>query len=216
MSAKPLRGKRDLDPRPGTLGAVLYTREHRTPTPEREWAELVQSIAAGDQLALHALYERANRSVFTLTMRITRNRQAAEELTLDVFHDVWRNASKYDPAAGSVLGWILNQARSRAIDRARFESRQKRVDPGSEEWRNWTAPRDCEDAIALRQQTQLLRQALGVLTPGEHRAIEAAYFSELTYAEAAEQLNEPLGTIKSRIRSGLVKLRRALNGEEER
>jgi RNA polymerase sigma-70 factor, ECF subfamily len=215
MSAKPPSAERHRDPKPGTLGAVLYAKEQGPTNLERDWAELVQSVAAGNQLALHALYERAHRPVFTLTMRITNNRQAAEELTLDVFHDVWRHASTYDPAAGTVLGWILNQARSRAIDRLRFERRQKRLDPGGEDWRNWTAPRDSEDAIALREQGQRLRKALTVLTPDEHQAIETAYFSELSYAEAAARLKEPIGTIKTRIRSGLAKLRKALDGKGE-
>jgi DNA-directed RNA polymerase specialized sigma24 family protein len=91
---------------------------------EQDWAALVRAIAAGDQLALHALYERAHRIVFTLVMRLTANRETAEELTIDVFHDIWRRASDYDAASGTVLGWIMNQARSRAIDRLRFESRK--------------------------------------------------------------------------------------------
>jgi RNA polymerase sigma-70 factor (ECF subfamily) len=98
--------------------------------PEQDWAALVQSIAAGDQLALHALYEMAHRIVFTLIMRITANRETAEELTIDVFHDVWRHASRYAPANGTVLGWIVNQTRSRAIDRLRFDSRKKRSHGG--------------------------------------------------------------------------------------
>jgi DNA-directed RNA polymerase specialized sigma24 family protein len=100
---------------PATLGDVLYAKS-KAPVPEQEWASLVQSVAAGDQLALHALYEMAHRMVFTLVMRITANRETAEELTVDVFHDVWRRASSYDAANGTVLGWIMNQARSRAID----------------------------------------------------------------------------------------------------
>jgi len=201
------------DPKPGTLGEVLNTRKARAPQLEKEWAKLVQSIAAGDQLALHALYERAHRPVFTLIMRITNNRQTAEELTLDVFHDVWRHASKYEPTAQTVLGWILNQARSRAIDRVRFERRQKRVQPEGEDWRQWTAPRDSEDAIALREQAERLRNALAMLTQDEREAIEIAYFSGLTHVEVAQRLNQPLGTIKTRIRSGLTKLREALAGE---
>src|SRR5579864_5159129 len=117
---------------PATLGDVLYARS-RAPVPEQDWAALVQSIAAGDQLALHALYERTHRMVFTLIMRITDNRETAEELTIDVFHDIWRRASRYDAANGTVLGWIMNQARSRAIDRLRFESRQKRTSDGEVE-----------------------------------------------------------------------------------
>src|SRR5687767_10672337 len=79
----------------GTLGDVLYA-DQSAPVPEADWAELVRCIAAGDQLALHALYERTYRVVFTLIVRITSNRETAEELTLDVFHDVWRHASRYD------------------------------------------------------------------------------------------------------------------------
>jgi len=204
----------DREPRPDTLGAVLYANKARAPQLEKEWVEFVQSIAEGDQLALHALYERAHRLVFTLTMRITKNRQTAEELTVDVFHDIWRHASRYEPSNTTVLGWILNQARSRAIDRLRFEGRQKRT-PKGEEWRQWTAPADSEDAIALRQRAEQVRNALTVLTPDEYQAIEAAYFSELTYGEVAMRLNQPLGTIKTRIRSGLGKLREALAGEAQ-
>ena len=93
--------------RPATLGDVLYAKA-KPPVPEQEWAMLVQSIASGDELALHAVFQRAHRIVFTLIMRITANRETAEELTVDVFHDVWRRASRYDAANGTVLGWIMN------------------------------------------------------------------------------------------------------------
>src|SRR5436853_6589334 len=122
-------GKELTQRSPATLGDVLYAKS-KALVPEQDWAALVQSIAAGDEYALHALYDRAHRSVFTLIMRITANREPAEELTIDVFHDVWRRASGYDAANGTVLGWIMNQARSRAIDRLRFESRKKRSHEG--------------------------------------------------------------------------------------
>ena len=125
-------GKERPQGSPATLGDVLYARS-KALVPEQDWASLVQSIAAGDQLALHALYERAHRPVFTLLMRMTANRETAEELTIDVFHDVWRRASRFDAANGTVLGWIMNQARSRAIDRLRFEHRQKRSHGGDVE-----------------------------------------------------------------------------------
>ena len=115
-----------------TLGDLLYADKAKTPVLEKEWVGLIRSIAAGDQRALHALYERTHRIVFTLTMRITNSRETAEELTVDVFHDVWRRASNYDAAGGSVVGWIMNQARSRAIDRLRFEQRKKARQPS---WR---------------------------------------------------------------------------------
>ena len=200
------------DATPGTLGAVLYAGSTRPASLEKSWLDLVQAIAAHDQSALHALYERAHRPVFTLIMRITCNRETAEEVTLDVFHEVWRRASSYDPAGGSVLGWILNQARSRAIDRIRFENRQKRVNPLGDDWRQPTAAHDSEDAIAFKQQRQRLRGALPLLTADERQAIEITYFGELTYAEAALRLDQPLGTVKTRIRSALSKLRHALAG----
>jgi len=102
--------KESTDKTSATLGDVLYSKS-KAPVPEQDWAALVQAIAAADQLALHSLYERAHRIVFTLIMRITANRETAEELTIDVFHDIWRLAPSYDAANGTVLGWIMNQAR---------------------------------------------------------------------------------------------------------
>ena len=192
---------------------MLYVDRAKTLIPETDWVGLVQSIAAGDQRALHALYERANRIVFTLAARITSNRETAEEVTLDVFHDVWRRASTYDASGGSVVGWIMNQARSRAIDRLRFEQRKKRAGHHADSPVPATAASDPHDTFDLREQSQLLRSALTVLTPEERQAIETAYFSELTYDETAARLNQPLGTVKTRIRSGLAKLRQALARE---
>jgi RNA polymerase sigma-70 factor (ECF subfamily) len=197
--------------RPATLGDVLYTSS-KTPVPEQKWATLVQSVAAGDQLALHGLYEMAHRMVFTLMVRITANRETAEELTVDVFHGVWRRASDYDPANGTVLGWIMNQARSRAIDRLRFESRKKRSQDGDVQSAEEVAADPC-DVLDLREQGESLRAALAVLTPEEREAIETTFFAELTHVEAAARLNQPLGTIKTRIRSGLRKLRGELTGK---
>jgi len=203
--------KRPRQKTPATLGDVLYAKS-KAPVPEQDWAILVQSIAAGDQLALHALYEMAHRIVFTLIMRITTNRETAEELTIDVFHDVWRRASRYDPVNGTVLGWIMNQARSRAIDRLRFDSRTKRRHGGDVQWLTEVAD-DPRDVLELREQSEALRAALAALTPHERQAIETTFFAGLTHAEAAERLNQPLGTIKTRIRSGLHKLRHALTAE---
>jgi RNA polymerase sigma-70 factor (ECF subfamily) len=204
-------GKERMQKSPATLGDVLYARS-KAPVPEQDWVALVQSIAAGDQLALHALYERTHRIVFTLIMRITANRETSEELTIDVFHEIWRRAARYDAANGTVLGWIMNQARSRAIDRLRFENRKKRsrggdVQPPAE------VAADPRDVLELREQAESLRAALVTLTPEERQAIETTFFAGLTHAEAAARLNQPLGTIKTRIRSGLHKLRHALTEE---
>jgi RNA polymerase sigma-70 factor (ECF subfamily) len=193
-----------------TLGDILYADKAKVRVSEDEWFQLVRAVAGGDQRALHSLYEQTHRIVFTLTMRITANRETAEEVTLDVFYDVWRKAAAYEPANGSVVGWIMNQARSRAIDRLRFEQRKKRVNTYPDSLGSTTDMVDPQQASLFAEQIRVLRDALEVLTPGERTAIETAFFSELTYEETARRLEQPLGTVKTRIRSGLGKLRAAL------
>jgi RNA polymerase sigma-70 factor (ECF subfamily) len=209
-SPTPTEGEPDEGP--GTLGDLLYADTTRPRAPEQDWMQLVHAVGGGDEAALRALYDRSHRLVFTLIMRITRSPETAQELTVDVFHDVWRRARSYDAGSGTVLGWIMNQARSRAIDRVRFENRKKRTVPDLEIEVSTTDDRaeELADAPARRL---VLQQALATLTPDERLALETAYLSDLTYAEAATRLQQPLGTIKTRIRSALLKLRRKLGVE---
>jgi RNA polymerase sigma-70 factor (ECF subfamily) len=194
-------------PQAQTLGDLLYSNKAAARVSEHEWVLLLESVAAGNQLALHSIYERTHRIVFTLVLRITGNQETAEEVTLDVFHDIWRRASAYEPSGGSVVGWIMNQARSRAIDRVRFEQRKKRLNNSGDDPPSSPAPRDPHQTVELVEEVHLLQLALNTLTPEERQVIETAFFSELTYPEVAKQLNQPLGTVKTRIRSGLAKLR---------
>jgi RNA polymerase sigma-70 factor, ECF subfamily len=199
------------DPTDGSgrvLGSLLSADE---PTSESEWVELVHRIAGHDQTALRDLYERTHGIVFTLIVRTLKDPQSAEEVALDVYYGVWERAATYDANRGTVVGWVMNQARSKAIDRVRHESRKKRVDPG-------TDVGDVEEdpfASPMDERRERLENALEALTIDERRAIETAYFEELTYAEAAERLDAPLGTIKTRIRSGLAKLRTLLPDKED-
>jgi RNA polymerase sigma-70 factor, ECF subfamily len=200
---------------PGTLGDLLYANRARARVSEAEWVTLVKAVAAGDQLALRALYGRMHRIVFTTALRITRSRETAEELTVDVFHEIWRRASTYDPASGTVVGWIMNQARTRAIDRLRFEQRKKRTNPHPE-GSSGERSEDCSaQALLVEDRERQLRQALVGLTRNERQAIETAFLSECTYVETAARLHQPVGTVKTRIRSGLAKLRKALNSNLE-
>ena len=189
---KPLDGEDPGDGAPGTLGDVLYSGMSTKSVSEQDWVGLVQAIAAGDRVALHGLYERSHRLVFTLIMRITASRKMAEELTLEVFHDVWRRAYRYEPRDGMVLGWLMNLARSRALARLRSDQRKK----GAE--------------AEFGDERRALHRALTTLTPEERQVIEAAFFSELTPAEVAMRLKESLETVRTRIHSGLHKLRQAL------
>ena len=197
-------------PEAKTLGDLLYADKGKVRISEQHWVELVRAIAGGDQAALHSLYEQTHRLVFTLIVRITANQETAEEVTVDVFHDVWRKASAYDPANGPVFGWIMNQARCRAIDRLRFEQRKKRSNEYPHSLLATTDIADPQQAALFEDDSRRLQTALETLSPEEREVIQSAYFSELTYAEVAKKLNQPLGTVKTRIRSGLGKLRDVL------
>ena len=116
----------------GTLGDVLYADKCQALVSERHWLALVQSIAGGDQLALYALYDRTCPIVFALAERITNDRETAEDLTVDVFHDLWRRAPRYDAAHETVVAWIMNQTRSTAMGWLRSEQLTKRLGPHSE------------------------------------------------------------------------------------
>lgn len=166
-----------------TLGGLLYSDEGVSHTSEKEWVALVRGAAAGDTSAFGALYMSTQDIVFTSLARITGDRATAEELTVDVFHDVWRGASGYDPASNSVVGWVMNLARARALPR-------ERADRGTL-------------AAAMRAAVQRL-------TTGERRAIEDTFFSGLTYVEVAARENVLTAMIKSRIRAGLNRLRTLL------
>ena len=213
--AKPAIDPRPELERPGTLGQLLYSDPSVHRTHESEWVALVDAIAARDAAALDALFQRTNRIVFTLIVRIVGDRATSEEVMLDVFHDVWRRAASYDAAGGTVLGWVMNQARSRAIDRVRFDTRRKRVAPADVADDGAHEHDASAESIDRAHAGGRLRAALAGLTPDERTAIEAAYFSEMSYSEVAYTLHQPLGTIKTRIRSGLAKLRRALPAEDE-
>jgi RNA polymerase sigma-70 factor (ECF subfamily) len=192
-----------------TLGGLLFADPTRDRVPESAWAGLVRAVAQGDQLALRTLYDRAHRLVFTLALRITRNRETSEEVTMDVFLGVWQRAATYDARIGPVVAWIMNLARSRSIDRLRYQQRSKRAsatgisDPAGD-----SSVADADRDIDLLARAEHLRLALARLPQLERELIDAAYFRDLSYAEVAVHFGEPLGTVKTRIRSGLGRLRK--------
>jgi RNA polymerase sigma factor (sigma-70 family) len=191
---------------PRTLGDVLYSGSTQALVSEKNWARLAEAIGAGDASALHALYERAHRPVFTLMMRLTSNRETAEELTVDLFDDMWRKACRYDPAKGTVLGWVMNEARAKALDWLRLEQMQKGPQPAPEGGLLMIDGPDYRDVMQFNEQSGRLRAALTLLTPEERAAIEIAFFSELSYTDVAARLKQPSRAIKARIRAGLRKL----------
>jgi RNA polymerase sigma-70 factor, ECF subfamily len=183
---------------------------------EARWMALIQRIAQGDQQALAPLYDETSRFVYALALRILQDYGLAEEATMDVYLQIWRQAHSYEPARGNPSAWLLNMARSRAIDHLRREGRKKRLQESLEAAGSMVAStHDPEQASLLGEEQRRAREALAQLNPDQREVIEIAYFGGLSHSEIAELLGLPLGTIKTRIRSGMLKLRESLMSLEE-
>jgi RNA polymerase sigma-70 factor, ECF subfamily len=162
---------------------------------------LLSRMAGGDQTALAELYDRFAGLVHGLALRIVRDHAEAEDVVQEVFVQAWRQAARYDASRGTPEAWICIMARTRALDRVRRRT-ARREDPAESAPPGSGTPRN-EENLAVRQ-------ALQELSPDQRRALELAYYEGLTQAEIAERLGEPLGTIKTRIRTGMIRLREAL------
>lgn len=158
-------------------------------------------LVAGDPAALADLYDLAAGLVFGLVLRILRDRAEAEDVVQEVFVQVWRQAERFDPARGSLNAWLCTIARTRALDRLRRRA-ARREEPEGSQPPAVEAPRP-EDALAVRA-------ALESLPAPQREALALAYFEGLTHTEIAARLGEPLGTVKTRIRAALLRLRGAL------
>jgi len=177
-----------------------------------EDSDAVARMVDGDQEGLAALYDRHGRFVYSLALRIVRDQAEAEDVTQDVFVQVWRQAERFDAARGSVLGWLLNIARARAIDvvRRRGARPQPMGDTAALDASDSTPGQDAQFEWA--QRTKEVRSAVDALPVVQRLAVELAFFDGLTHAQIAEQLDLPLGTVKTRVRSGLLRLRDRLAG----
>jgi RNA polymerase sigma-70 factor (ECF subfamily) len=177
----------------------------------------VARAAAGDENALRQIYDQLSPRVLGIAHQILRDRSAAEDVVVEVFSQVWRQADRYDPTKGTVATWIGTMARTRAIDvRRRLQRHSRResaleaddvraiLDPADSPW---VAASDADRG-------QIVRRALDRLPREQRRALEAAFFGGLSHTEIADVLGAPLGTVKTRIRSGLCALRLALGSVE--
>jgi RNA polymerase sigma-70 factor, ECF subfamily len=183
---------------------------------EQDWAALVARISCGDQQAMSLLYNGTNRLIFGLILRILGDRSMAEEVLLDVYAQVWRQAERYDTARGAPLGWITTIARSRAIDRLRSERHNLQQDELNEATTSEPArTSNPETATAMSEMREIVKAALDSLPPEQREVIELSYYSGFTQTEIAERLGQPLGTIKTRTRLGMIKLREVLRPVKE-
>jgi len=172
-------------------------------------AAVMRRIADGDEQALALLYDKWVQPVYALVVQILRDRDEAEDVVEETFWQVWQRASSYDFARGAVHSWILTIGRSRALDRLRARQRRKgesladRSDVASV----LVAPTDPSHDAEGRERRAVVLDALAQLPEEQRRALELAYYGGLSQTEIAEQLQQPLGTVKTRMRLGMLKLR---------
>lgn len=179
--------------------------------------ELIARMRRSDSSALGELYDASSGQVFGVIVRIVGDRSAAEEVTIDVFKQVWTQAGKFDPSRGSLWSWLMLIARSRALDFLRSKLRHSRdreqvLDPVVHDVSDHSP--NPEEQLVVSGRRQLVLEALKDLGPEKRQALEMAFFRGFTHTEIAEQLGAPLGTVKTRIRSALAQLRETFSSQE--
>ena len=176
---------------------------------------LLRQVARGDTDAFAAVYDLTKSRVFGLVIRVLRDAGYSEETTQDIYIEMWRTASGYDPAKGSALAWLLTMAHRRAIDRVRAEEagsrRESRYGAANAVPVSASAHDPVADLAIAGDERRRVAECLGALTDAQRQCIELAYYGGLTYTEVAQRLAANLSTIKSRIRDALRGLRNCLD-----
>jgi RNA polymerase sigma-70 factor (ECF subfamily) len=172
------------------------------------------SCAIGDEVAFAELYDLTLRRVYGTVLRVLRSPEHAEEVTQEVYVEIWRQAPKYAPEKGSVVAWVATMAHRRAVDRVRSVSSEIARD---ERYAYSDTERESDevwDSVAQQHDVDRVRGALVTLTPIQQQAVQLAYYDGLTQSQIATVLHLPLGTVKTRIRDGLRRLAAVLGGVE--
>lgn len=178
--------------------------------------ELLTRTGKGDRESFERLYDRYSGVLFSTAYRILNQQEAAEDLLQDVFLQIWEKAPSFDPKRGKPLTWAITLTRNRAIDRLRSTQRRQKLSEEIEreaELNDYKTDLSSADEVSLSEKNRMVHGAVMQLSPEQRRVIELAFFSGLTQSEIAEKLNEPLGTVKARIRRGMMRLRDLLSSE---
>ncbi|TDL46550.1 sigma-70 family RNA polymerase sigma factor [Kocuria rosea] len=175
-----------------------------------ELAELVRRSGVGDEAAFAALYDATSATVYGVTVRVTRSPEIAAEVLQEVYLMAWQQAARFDPARGSVLGWLCTLAHRRAVDRIRQVARERDREQAWENRRVGTPADETWQEVEQALDTEAVRAGMGALTGRQREAVTLAYHGGCTDQEVAQRLEIPLGTAKARIRDGLKNLRSAL------
>jgi RNA polymerase sigma-70 factor (ECF subfamily) len=177
---------------------------------EQEDRELIQRMASKDAAALDAFYSRYNRLAFSLVFRIVGNHTDAEDVLTDVFWQVWQQSARYEAGRGKPLAWLLTIARTRAIDSLRSSNRQQMKTEELDPSKNPASPVREPDSFVLADTRKAVQEALRTLPEQQRIPLEMAYFQGMSHTEIATALGQPLGTVKDRIRTGMMHLRKML------
>jgi len=178
--------------------------------------ELMELVDAGDTRAFEVIFDRHGGAGYSLALRMCGRRALADDIVQEAFLSLWRSASGYDRARGSVRSWVLSAVHNRAVDALRRTGAKAGRDVSDEGIAERLPARDATDAeVERREESRRVRSALDELPPDQRQVIELAYFGGLSHSQIAEMLELPPGTVKGRMRRGLTKMRQAL-GEAER
>jgi RNA polymerase sigma-70 factor, ECF subfamily len=177
-------------------------------------SELLRQVAAGDRAAFGEFYDRYSTLMFSIASKILNNSSEAEDVLQETFMQIWEKAAKFDPKLGKASSWVAILVRNKAIDRIRASQRRTRLaeEAGMESVIAADVSETTNETVHGHEKAKLIQSAIVELPAEQRRAIELAFFSGLTQNEISEKLHEPLGTIKARIRRGLLKLRDQLEG----
>lgn len=176
-------------------------------------ADLLRQVGQGDNAAFAQLYDVTAPRVNGLVSRVLVDRAMSEEVTQEVFLDIWRTSPRFDPGRGSALSWLFTIAHRKAVDRVRSTEAARHRDTAYVATQNEPEYDSTAEQVDGSMRADLVRAAIAQLSPVQREAVELAYFEGISQAEVAQRLNIPLGTAKSRIRDGLLKLRATLGGE---
>ena len=194
------------------LSAMLPARTGPPRRPET-LEGLLHLVAIGDQEAFGALYDQIAPTVFGSVKRVVRDRAQSEEVTQEVLIEIWRTAPRFDPERGSAVTWVTSMAHRRAVDRVRSAQRTAERDDTAAR-RDQRPPFDeVAEQVEARLDAEQVRRGLAQLTDLQRETIRLAYYGGYTYREVAELLDVPLGTVKTRLRDGLIRLRDQLGAE---
>jgi RNA polymerase sigma-70 factor (ECF subfamily) len=205
-----------VDPSARHLGAVPEPEAGGSAASRPDLGGLLRSSARGDEAAFAQLYDATSSRIYGLALRVVRDPAQAQEVTQEAYLEVWKSASRFDQAKGSAISWLMTIVHRKAVDRVRSAEASSRRDTTYHDTTNLVEHDSTADAVETRMEARRVRSALSGLTLVQREAITLAYYGGYTHTEVASMLDLPVGTAKTRIRDGLIRLRDALGVGGER